>query len=357
MLCDRDERPSMTGIVSYGVYIPKYRIKPSQVAHAWGKEVKGVENSLGVFEKAVASVDEDAVTLAVESSFRALTNGQIEPEKIGAITIGSESHPYAVKPSSTTVAGILGMQGEYLAVDLEFACKAGTAGIQLLSSLVEAKKAQYCLAIGSDVAQAKPSDVLEYTAGSAAAAFILGRDNLIAELLDFTSYSSDTPDFWRKDNEKFPSHAGRFTGEPAYFAHVIGASEALLKKINLKPSNFKYAVFHMPNAKFPKTVSKKLGFSKEQMEPGFVVPYIGNPYSGSSMVGLAATLDIAKPKDKIFVCSYGSGAGADAFVFEVTPEIKAYQKSMKDTVTSQIKNKEYIDYSLIAKNILTKYRI
>ena len=347
----------MIGIVSYGTYIPKHRIKPSQVALAWGKPADGVEKSLGVFEKSVASVDEDAITLGVESAYKALKNGNIDPKNIGAITIGSESHPYVVKPSSTVVAGILGMGTDYLAADLEFACKAGTAGIQLLSGLVQSGKAKYVLAIGSDVAQSKPSDVLEYTASSASAAFVLGKKNIIAKLIDFTSFSSDTPDFWRKDSEKFPSHAGRFTGEPAYFAHVIGASEALLKKVKRKPSDFKYAVFHMPNAKFPKTVSKRLGFSRKQLEPGFIVPFIGNPYSGSSMIGLAATLDIAKPGDKIFVCSYGSGAGSDAFYFEVTKEIKAYQKATADTVAGQIKNKENIDYSLIAKNILTKYRI
>ncbi|OGE64227.1 hydroxymethylglutaryl-CoA synthase [Candidatus Daviesbacteria bacterium RIFCSPLOWO2_02_FULL_36_7] len=347
----------MIGIVSYGTYIPKYRIKPSQIAQAWGKEVKGVESSLGVFEKAVASVDEDAVTLAVEASFKALTNGQITPEKIGAITVGSESHPYAVKPTSTTVAGILGLPEELLAADLEFACKAGTVGIQLLSGLVSTNKAKYVLAIGSDVAQSKPSDVLEYTAGCAAAAYILGKDNVIANLIDFTSFSSDTPDFWRKDNEKFPSHTGRFTGSPAYFAHVMGASNLMLKKVKMEPKDFNWAVFHMPNAKFPKEAAKKLGFTDKQLTPGFVVPFIGNPYSASSLVGLAATLDIAKPKDKIFVCSYGSGAGADAFVFEVTPQIKEHQKRNIDTVAAQIKHKVYIDYSLIAKNILTKYRI
>mgnify|MGYP001559650166 FL=1 len=347
----------MTGIVSYGVYIPKYRIKPSQIAEAWHKEPKEVENSLGVFEKAVASVDEDAVTLAVEASFKALVNGKIKPEDIGGVTIGSESHPYAVKPSSTIVAGILGMSNEYLAADLEFACKAGTAGIQLLSGLLTAKKAKYVLAVGSDVAQAKPSDVLEYTAGSAAAAFILGKKDTIANILDFTSYSSDTPDFWRKDIEKFPSHGGRFTGGPAYFAHVLGASNLMLEKVNMKPQDFDYAVFHMPNAKFPKEAAKRLGFTPSQLEPGFVVPFIGNPYSASSLVGLAATLDVAKAGNKIFVCSYGSGAGSDAFVIEVTKEIVTYQKANKDTVAKQIKNKTYIDYSLIAKNILTKYRI
>lgn len=347
----------MIGIVSYGAYIPKHRIKPSQIAHAWGKASDEVEKTLGVFEKAVASVDEDAITLAIEAAYKALTSGNINPQDLGAITVGSESHPYAVKPSSTTVAGILGMGTDYLAADLEFACKAGTAGIQFMFGLVQSGKAKYVLAVGSDVAQSKPSDVLEYTAGSASAAFILGKKDTIANLIDFTSFSSDTPDFWRKDTEKFPSHAGRFTGQPAYFAHVLGASEAMLKKVKMKSSDFDYAIFHMPNAKFPNEAAKKLGFTPKQLKPGFVVPYIGNPYSGSSMIGLAATLDIAKAGDKIFVCSYGSGAGSDAFVFVVTKEIKAYQKKLKDTVAAQIKNKEYIDYSLIAKNILTKYRI
>ncbi len=347
----------MIGIVSYGAYIPRFRIKPSQIAYAWGRPAEEMEKSLGVFEKSVASVDEDAVTLSIESAFNALQNGEIDPEKIGGITIGSESHPYAVKPSSTIVAGILGMGNEYLAADLEFACKAGTAGIQLLSGLVSQNKAKYVLAIGSDVAQSKPSDVLEYTAGSASAALVLGKTGIIANLIDFTSFASDTPDFWRKDTEKFPSHAGRFTGSPAYFTHVLGASNLLLKKLKMQPTDFDYAVFHMPNAKFPKDAANRLGFTAEQIKPGFIVEQIGNPYSASSMVGLCAILDIAKPGQKIFMCSYGSGAGADAFVFEITPEIIAHQKRNKQTVAKQIKDKEYIDYSLIAKNVLTKYRL
>lgn len=347
----------MIGIISYGAYIPLYRIKPSQIAQTWGKETQEIEKSLGVSEKAVASYDEDAVTLGIEAAVKAINLAQIDPQDIGGITVGSESHPYAVKPTSTTVAEILGMGTDYLAADLEFACKAGTAGIQLLSGLISQGKTRYVIAIGSDVAQSKPSDVLEYTASSAAAAFVLGKQDTIANILDFTSYSSDTPDFWRKDGEKFPSHAGRFTGTPAYFTHVLGASQALLKKLKMTPQDFDHAVFHMPNSKFPKEVAKKLGFSEAQLSAGFVVPHIGNPYSASSMVGLAATLDVTKPGQKIFMCSYGSGAGSDAFVFEVTAAITSYQKRNQETVMKQIKNKAYIDYSLIAKNILTKYRI
>lgn len=347
----------MSGIVSYGVYIPKYRIKPSQIAHAWGREINGMEKSLGVFEKAVASVDEDAVTLAVEAVLNAVEPLNFDISKIGAVTFGSESHPYVVKPSSSTIAGILGLREDLLAVDLEFACKAGTAGIQLLSQLVSGRKAKYCLAIGSDVAQSKPADVLEYTAGSAGAAFILGNNETLADILDFTSYTTDTADFWRRDTERFPSHGGRFTGEPAYFNHVFGASKLLLQKTKLKPSQFAHAVFHMPNGKFPREAAQKLGFSDDQIKAGFTVAQIGNPYSASSMVGLAAVFDIARSRQKIFMCSYGSGAGADAFAFETTPLLTAFQKKNKKTVQSQIKNKEMIDYSLVAKNIINKFRI
>lgn len=347
----------MTGIVSYGVYIPKYRIKPSQIAAAWGKEIVDVEKSLGVNEKAVASVDEDAVTLAVEATLNAIAPFDFDLQKIEAITVGSESHPYAVKPSSTTIAGILGLREDLLAVDLEFACKAGTAGIQLLAGLTETKKLKYCLAIGSDVAQSKPSDVLEYTAGSAAASFVLGSRETLANILDFVSYSSDTPDFWRRDTERFPSHGGRFTGEPSYFTHVLGASKNLLEKTKLTPKDFDYAVFHMPNGKFPKEVAKRLGFEPEQLKPGFVVSQIGNPYSASSMVGLAAILDITKPHQKIFMCSYGSGAGSDAFIFETTPLLRKFQKKNTKSVQSQITNKQMINYSLVARNIINKFRI
>lgn len=344
----------MVGIVGYGVYLPSGRIKVADIADVWGKNGEDVSLSLGVIEKSVSAIDEDVVTLSVESAYHAIRNSKVPLEKIGTVLIGSESHPFAVKPSSTTVSEILGIPSNYLAADLEFACKAGTASMQLIAGQVLSRQIEYGVAIGSDVAQAKPGDVLEYTAGSASASYILGKKNLIARLLGMTSFSSNTPDFWRRDGQKYPSHAGRFTGEPAYFAHVIGASQNLLTKLKMKPTDFDYCVFHMPNGKFPKEVAKRLGFSEEQLVAGFTVKQIGNPYSASSLVGLAAVLDVAKPNQKIFVCSYGSGAGSDAFVFQTTSLIKEYQKRNKYTVLSQIDNKSYMGYLDINKLYLAK---
>ncbi len=330
----------MIGIVSYGTYIPRYRVKLSDIALAWNKNPEEIVGSLGIAEKSVPSIDEDAVTIAIEAARSALAASALSPESIEGLFVGSESHPYAVNPTSTIVGELLGIGNNYLAADLEFACKAGTAGMQAVAGLIEAKHIQYGLAIGTDTAQSKPHDALEYTSASAGVAYILGSNHLIANLLAYTSYSSDTPDFWRRDGIRYPSHAGRFTGEPAYFAHVVGASKLLMEKAKIQPSDVSYCVFHMPNGKFPREVAKRLGFMKEQLAPSLTVDAIGNPYSASSMLGLAAVLDIAKPGQKIFIVSYGSGAGSDAFLWETTKEIL----KRKPMVQEQIDDKTYIDY-------------
>lgn len=338
----------MVGIVSYGAYIPKFRVNVSEIASFWERDGDTVSKSLGILQKSVPSIDEDSVTMGTESSLSALTAGKISSAKIQSVIVGSESHPYSVKPTSTIIAEILGISGDYFAVDTEFACKAGTAAMQIILGLVGSGKINMGLAIGADTAQAKPGDALEYTAASAAASFILGNKGLIAEVLDFDSYSTNTPDFWRRDGQKYPSHAGRFTGEPAYFHHILNASRKILEKNRLTPSDFNYAIFHMPNAKFPRSVAKKLGFTDSQITPGLIVDSIGNPYSASSMTGLAATLDIAKPSQKIFVCSYGSGSGSDCFILKTTPKITDFQKN-NFKVKDLIKNKKTISYPTFVK--------
>jgi hydroxymethylglutaryl-CoA synthase len=147
----------------------------------------------------------------------------------------------------------------------------------------------------------------------------------------------------------YPRHAGRFTGAPAYFKHITGCAEGLMKKVGMEPSEFAYAVFHQPNGKFPMRVGKMLGFTKEQIEPGWLSPTLGNTYSGSSPMGLTAILDVSKPGDRILMVSYGSGAGSDGFVFEVTDRIEEVRSAAPGTRELLDNNKNYIDYGTYAK--------
>ncbi len=339
----------MVGIVGYGSYVPRYRIKVEEIAHQWGRDPGTVKRGLLLQEKTVPGMDEDTITISFEAARNTLKRAGIDPTDIGALYIGSESHPYAVKPSGTVVAEALGIVPNVHIADYEFACKAGTEAMFVAYGLVKAGLMKYAMGIGADTSQGAPGDALEFSASAGGSAFILGKDRVVAEVLDTFSYTTDTPDFWRREGAFYPLHGGRFTGQPAYFKHVLSAGKAILDKSGYKASDFAYAIFHMPNGKFPLTAGKKLGFTKEQMEPGWVVPLMGNTYSGSSPTGFSATLDVAKPNDLILLVSFGSGAGSDAFIFKITERIDDV-RDKADKVKDMLENNRiYLDYGEYAK--------
>jgi hydroxymethylglutaryl-CoA synthase len=337
------------GIISYGANIPRFRIKVEEIASVWGKDGKVISRGLGVQEKSVPGMDQDTATISVESARAALRRCNIDPQEIGAIYVGSESHPYAVKPTGTIVGEAIGATPDLMVADYEFACKAGTAGIQTCIGFVKAGMIKYGLAIGADTSQAAPGDALEYSASAGGAGFIIGKDDVIATINHTLSYTTDTPDFWRRAERKYPSHGGRFTGAPAYFKHISNCAARLMEKMKTKPENYDYAIFHQPNGKFPVNVAKKLGFSLEQVKQGLLTPVIGNTYSGAAMLGLASVLDVAKPGDHIFMISYGSGAGSDGFDITVTDKIKDLKIENAPLVVEMVKDKKYIDYGTYAK--------
>ena len=329
------------GIVGYGFYTSKFRIRE------------------GNMERAVPFIDEDAITAAVEAGKLALIHSGVESMLIGKVYVGSESNPYAVKPIASKVAQVLklGEEDEDVqgvdAVDTEFACKAATSMFKDAASLVSYPKmgVAYAMVIGTDNAQAAPRDSpggeLDFFVGYGGCAYIFGKADVIAELEGWYSCTSDTPDFWRRDGEPYPMHGGRFTGDPAYFKHIRKAAKKLMERLGLQPSDIDYFVAHQPNVHFPVRIAKELGFKEEQYMPSLQVAKFGNTYSGSSPVGLAAILDIAKPNERILIVSYGSGAGSDAYSFITTSQIVDKRQRQKMTVKYQAENPflEYVDYN------------
>jgi hydroxymethylglutaryl-CoA synthase len=184
----------------------------------------------------------------------------------------------------------------------------------------------------------------------------MGKQDLLAEVLETYSYTSDTPDFWRREGEYYPRHGARFTGEPAYFKHVLAASRGLMDKAGLKPKDFRYVIFHMPNGKFPFQAGKTLGFTKEQIETGWVVNTMGNTYSGSSPTGLAAVLDVADPGDRILITSFGSGAGSDSFALRATkllPERRKLGRTVRSMLDGSRRYLTYGQYASFREKIIT----
>ncbi|MEM3731165.1 MAG: hydroxymethylglutaryl-CoA synthase [Candidatus Bathyarchaeia archaeon] len=329
------------GIVGYGVYTSRFRIREKHL------------------ERSVPFIDEDAITAAVEAGKLALIHSGVESSLVSKVYVGSESNPYAVKPIASKVAQVLklGEEDEDVqgvdAVDTEFACKAATSMFKDAASLVNypSSNIQYAMVIGADNSQAAPRDCpggeLDLFVGFGGCAYIFGKHDVIAEIEGWYSCTSDTPDFWRRDGEPYPMHGGRFTGDPAYFKHVRKAAKRLMERLNLQPTDINYFVAHQPNVHFPVRVAKDLGFKEEQYLPSLQVAKFGNTYSGSSPVGLAAVLDIAKPNERILIVSYGSGAGSDAYSLITTSQILEKRKRQKMSVRYQAENPflEYVDYT------------
>jgi hydroxymethylglutaryl-CoA synthase len=337
------------GIVSYGAYVPRYRITPSEIGRVWGSDGDSVGQGLNVLRKSVPAPDEDTITISTEALRSALARGGIDPQQIGAVYVGSESHPYAVKPTATVVAQAVGATPHLTAADFEFACKAGTAAIQTCLGLVGAGMVRYGVAIGTDTSQGAPGDALEYSASAGGAAFVIGREKVICRVNRTLSYTTDTPDFWRREGQRYPSHSGRFTGEPAYFRHVTECARALFEAVGTAPKDYAHVVFHQPNGKFPQRVGKQLGFSDEQMRYGLVTPYLGNTYSGAALLGLANVLDHSGPGERVLMVGYGSGAGSDAFDLETTDELAGFDRNHGPSVQFYLDHGVEIPYAVYAK--------
>lgn len=339
-------RPSQeVGIVGYGAYVPRYRLPATEIGHIWG----GSDGGYPVKEKSVPGLDEDTTTMAIEAARNALKRAGIAGRELRAVWVGTESKSYAVKPTGTIVAEALGATPYTQAADWEFACKAGTEALQAALGMVGSGMARYALIVGMDAAQGRPGDALEFTAGAGGAAYVVGpREESLAYFEGSLSFVSDTPDFFRRAHQRYPSHGGRFTGEPAYFKHITHAAEQLLQELGRTPKDYAACVFHQPNTKFPQRVAKMLGFTAEQVSAGLLVPEVGNTYAGSSLLGLSAVLDRARPGDRILLVSFGSGAGSDAFSLVVTERI-AERRHLAPLTGDYVRRRQEIDYGTYAR--------
>ncbi len=358
------------GIEGYGVYIPRERIETATIVKERekkrGKELEKVlekvRHGLLLREKSVAGHTEDTITIATEAAQNAVRMAGISPEEIGGVTVGSESKPYAVGTIARHVASFIGLGENVFIADLEGACNSGMQGVGFIDSEIRSGRIKYGLAIGSDIAQAKRGDPLEYSAGAGAGAFVLGKSDLVATIEDVAPYSSLFMDFWRREESPVPKHFGRTTVE-AYKSHVIGAIANLFRKHpDLSLSEFDAITFHQPSGYLPmktcnalaedripyvedESVARRMRLTDSEIEkkvkPWLRVLDTGNTYAASTLISLASILDRARPGDQVLAVSYGSGAYANATWLEVQDGILE-KRGRTPTVEDYVKRKTEI---------------
>lgn len=301
----------MVGVVSYGAYIPLHRISRDEFFKAWGGfAIPG--------EKAVANFDEDSITMAVEAAIDCLREVD---QGIDALLFASTTSPFKEKLGATLISAALDLPSNLRTADFSGTLRAGSTALSFALDAIKAGSAKKVLLAVADTRLGAPAGDFEQTLGDGAAALLLGKEDVIAEIKDSYSISDEFSGVWRADGDTFlRSWEDRMVLDEGYSKILPQAISGLMKKGNLKAKDFAKAVFDAPtDVRRHMRVAAQLGFEPSQVQdPMFMT--VGNTGAALATMMLVAALEEAKPGDRILFASYGNGA--DAFVLEVTKAIE-----------------------------------
>lgn len=301
----------MVGIVSYGAYIPYYRLKKEAASCVFGKIG-------GKGEKAVAYCDEDSFTMAVAAAMDAAANCGCDDLK--AVYFASTSSPYREKMCAAELAAVLGKTENLRTTDFSDSLRAGSSS--MLSAFDTVKDGGKALTAMSDCRLGAADGKFEAELGDGAAAFMLGNTDLLAVLDGTVSISKNAVDQWRCESDIYVRNWDmRYANAELYSPLVKQAANELMEKLNLAPSDFSKIVLYGHEEKNRLALAAKLGFAPEQIAQS-MYGQIGNTGNAAAGLMLIASLEAAAPGDKILFISYGEGC--DAMSFTVTEKVLSY---------------------------------
>ncbi|MBC8275268.1 MAG: hydroxymethylglutaryl-CoA synthase family protein [Chloroflexi bacterium] len=302
----------MSGIISYGAYVPLWRLSRDAIGAAWGRASLGGERS-------VANNDEDTVTMAVEAVLDCLA--ETDRDSIDGLYFASTTSPFREKQCATLVAAAADLKSDIITADFTNSLRAGTTALRAALDAVNSGSAQNIIVVASDCRLGYPRSDYEQNFGDAAAALLVSKNGKsIANVKAAYTISNDMYDVWRLDKDTFvQSWEERFIIEHGYTENMSKAITGLMKKQNLSAESITKAVFYAPTARSQQQLARKLGFDPKTQLQDLLNSNLGVCGCAHALLLLAAALETAKEGDKFLVASYGDGS--DAFLIEVTAEV------------------------------------
>jgi len=331
----------MVGITSYGAYIPRYRLNRKIIFSAMGwfdSATAGAARG----EKAVANYDEDTVTMAVAAAQDCL-NGCVR-EDIGGLYLASTTAPYLERQNAAICAAALALRPDIRTADFGASLKSGTSALISACDAVRLEGMKSFLVCAADSRQGKTGSNMEYTFGDGAAAFTVGKDDVIVELKGSHSVSRDFVDHRRMQEERFiHGWEARWIRDEGYVKIMSEAVVGLLEKYSMKIGDFAKVAISCPVDGALKYLSKKLGIEADRLQDN-LIGNVGDTGSALAPMMLVAALEEAKPGDKILVVGYGNGC--DVLFLEVTGQIEKARDRMgiKGHLSQKAELDNYLKY-------------
>lgn len=376
---------SNVGIDSVGFYTPPFYVSLQELAHVRNIDPKKFEEGLMVREMRVPDIGEDVVTMSVKAAQNAIIRGNVNPQEIDAVFVGTETVTYAVKSISNIIAEIIGVSPNCLTQDTYNACAGATLAILNAIGLIENGIIEKALVIGADISSYPLNSPGEPTQGAGSVAFILSKNPRIAVFSKkFGKVSGNVNDFYRPAGEKDAQVFGKYSVD-SYMNFQLRAFDNLSKNVGKFRAD--YYVFHAPFSRLPVKFLQKLveersehfiehamnwdfkpprsrlsshlpsirysvkhfpslitnillkhGFSRETIKkllktasdlkhyffPQLEVPmHFGNMYSASVWAQIIYLFEkTSQPDDVLYFGSYGSGATCISGLIKIQPKIE-----------------------------------
>lgn len=327
------------GIAAYGAYIPRLRVTSREYVKAWGACAAPIK------EKAVPDFDEDVITMGLEAAKYALgLSTQSAAKAVRVLSIATTSPPYAEKVLGSTFAAALDLDSGVFTTEHTTSTKAGAEALVTALALLEDIPDASGLVVASDAPVAEVGDSIEHGLGAGAVAFLVGHEGVVAELEGYTSVIAESMGerFRRTGDVGIRDIGVREFTTSTFFAVSTEAIKRLMRTTGQNPSAYRFVVLPQHDARAAQNLGLRLGFTETQIKPGFLYERVGDVGACSSLLGLAAVLDLAEPGDRILVLAYGSGAGVVALDFVVREGIA--DRRPRRSVESMLAEREHIDY-------------
>lgn len=310
----------MAGIVSYGGYVPYWRLDRKAIAATLG-------SGGGKGTRAVAGFDEDTTSMGFEAARNALgARPSLRPDRL----LFSTSNPaYLDKTNATAIHAALGLSQDALAVDLGGAPRSATAAV-----LMAAESKATSVVVVSDTRTGMPGSSDEASGGDAAAALVFGPDAAVCELVAHAHSSAEFLDRWRTPGASASGQWEERFGEGEYVPLAKAAIADAFKAAELDTDAIHHVIVTGVHARAVGVVRVGLG-----VQPGVVADdltsAIGNAGAAASSLVLCDVLDRAGTNEIIVQINLADGV--DVFVWKTTSALASFRESRTTpTVRAQI---------------------
>ena len=320
----------MIGILSYGAYIPMWRIDRGEIANASGAPSMGGE-------RAVTSWDEDSLTMAVEAGLDCLSG--IDPKGIDGLYFATTSSPLKEKQVASMIASALDLRKDAYTSDITGSLRAGTSALKAAFDAVKAGSARKVLVTVADCKSATPSSEFEQIYGDGAAALLIGEDGSIANIEDFSTFSDAIPGPWQREEDRYPKMSdAKLERMYGVLRDVPEAVRNLMRRCQVEAKDISKFALYASDPRSYRDLARtlKIDAKTQLQDPLFTtVGITGGPHC---LLLLISALEAAKPDERIICSSYGEGS--DAFLVKTTDKVE--QEKEKHRGTRYISSKRMI---------------